>query len=203
MYVYKITNKINNKIYIGKTTKSVEERFAKHRYNSADGNTHLYKSMRKYGVHNFDISIIEECVSDLDEREIFWIQTLSPEYNMTSGGEGGDTSSSPNYKDAMIKHHRNRTTYPGARMLGKTHTIETKSKQSTKRKEYWDNLSEDDREKRTRKISGGKNGMFGKTPKNSVLVTFDGVLYKSITAAAKATGHSAHYIKKHGVLHNE
>ncbi len=203
MYIYKITNKANGKIYVGKTTKSIEARFCRHKYNYADGVTYLYKSMRKHGIENFEISILEEVTSDLNEREKYWIAMLEPEYNMTSGGDGGDTSSSPNFKEAVKAHHMNRKSYPGARMLGKTHTSETKSKQSAKRKEYWSNLSEDKLEERTQKISGQNNGMFGKTPKNSVRVVYNGIEYQSISAAAKATGHSANYIKKHGVLHNE
>lgn len=57
MIVYKIVNLINGKIYVGKTTKSIEERFARHRYSHVDGNTYLYKSMRKYGFENFNIEV--------------------------------------------------------------------------------------------------------------------------------------------------
>jgi len=203
MIIYKIVNQVNGKFYVGKTTKSIEERFAKHRYNHSGGNTYLYRSMRKYGFENFLIEVLEHVNHDLDEREKFWIRALKPEYNMTEGGDGGDTSSSPNFLEAIAKHHANRTEYPGGRMRGKTHSEETKLKQSSKRKEFWSNMSKEDREVRSKTISGSSNGMFGKTPKNSVRVTYDGVEYPSVAAASRNTGHSPNYIKKHGVLHNE
>ena len=52
-YIYKIINKINNKIYIGKTTQSIEDRFNQHKNKSKKLNTHLYNAMRTYGISNF------------------------------------------------------------------------------------------------------------------------------------------------------
>lgn len=100
MIIYQIENVVNGDLYVGKTTKSIETRFKRHYYNHKDGTTHLYKAMRKYGFENFVVSIIEE-TNNLDEREMYWISKLSPRYNMTKGGEGGDTSKSPNYIEGM------------------------------------------------------------------------------------------------------
>lgn len=102
MIIYKITNLINGKFYVGKTTKTADERFKRHFYNHKTGNTYLYKSMRKYGFNNFIIEILEE-TNILNEREIYWISKLSPEYNMTKGGDGGDTSKSPNFIKGIKK----------------------------------------------------------------------------------------------------
>lgn len=123
MIIYKITNKVNGKFYIGKTIKSAEERFQKHRYNHQNQNTHLYKSMRKHGFDHFNIEVIEEVDGDINERECYWIEHLNPHYNMTSGGEGGDTSNSPNFKKAMKKMHSSRKPkdYATYGMLGKDH----------------------------------------------------------------------------------
>ena len=203
MFIYKITNTINNKTYVGKTTKSIQERFRKHQQSAKYGNTYLYRAMVKYGVDNFKIEIVEECEGDLNDRERHWIAELRPEYNMTGGGDGGDTSSSPNFKAGVAEHHASRTSYPGSRMLGKTHSEETKLKQSKAREEHWANLSEEQREVRSQKVSGSNNGMFGKAPKNSLRVLYKGVQYASITAAARDTGHSPNYIKKHGELYYE
>ena len=105
MIIYKITNKVNNKFYIGKTTKSIQERFNRHRYNHQGQKTYLYNSMRKYGFDNFQIEVLEE-TQNLNEREIYWIEKLSPHYNMTRGGDGGDTSKSPNYIKGMEEFHK-------------------------------------------------------------------------------------------------
>lgn len=97
MIIYKITNKVNGKFYIGKTVKSAEERFKKHYYNHKNQNTHLYNSMRKHGFENFSVETIEEVSIDINERECYWIELLKPHYNMTSGGDGGDLSQFRNY----------------------------------------------------------------------------------------------------------
>ena len=102
MIIYKITNKVNGNFYIGKTTKSIEERFKRHCQLSKNGKTYLYRAMRKYGIENFTVDVLEKTIF-LDEKEKYWISKLNPIYNMTSGGDGGDTSNSPNYKLAMSK----------------------------------------------------------------------------------------------------
>ena len=73
-YIYKIVNKINNKIYIGKTNlSSIEERFKEHcyEYNKFHSEKRpLYSAMKKYGIENFQIYLLEECSSEkASERE--------------------------------------------------------------------------------------------------------------------------------------
>ena len=104
-YIYKITNLQNNKIYIGKTTTCIQERFSKHIYEANTPNTKgymfiLHKAFRKYGINNFNIEQIEEIDNSLlNDREIYWINfynSMIPNgYNMTFGGEG---STKINYK---------------------------------------------------------------------------------------------------------
>lgn len=100
-YIYCITNNVNSKIYIGQTKMSIEERYASHircsRTKNGD-NCLLYLAMRKYGVKNFSVSLVEcvreESVDDLQKRlnelEVFYIKdfnSLKPNgYNMTPGG---------------------------------------------------------------------------------------------------------------------
>jgi len=101
-YIYKISNNINGKFYIGKTTrKTINRRWWEHQQNIKKVNYRhpLYDGMRHYGLDNFSLEIIEECEKNiLDEREIFWIQKLNPSYNLTDGGEGGDTfTNKPEY----------------------------------------------------------------------------------------------------------
>lgn len=89
--IYKIINTINNKIYIGKTVKQIKHRFQSHCYYALkrESPTHLHRAIRKYGRDNFIFEEIETCKeSILSEREIYWIAELSPDYNMTLGGEG-------------------------------------------------------------------------------------------------------------------
>lgn len=96
-YIYKITNNINNKVYIGMTRYTVQKRWQEHKKDCQKKDTHLYFAMRKYGIENFSIEVIEECKEeDLILREAYWIQfynSYNNEYNMTEGkGEGNGTS---------------------------------------------------------------------------------------------------------------
>lgn len=77
--IYKITNKINNKVYIGQSI-NIEKRWGEHKRNAFNSKTHtyyypLYSSIRKYGLDNFTFEIIEEClIKNLTEREQYWIE---------------------------------------------------------------------------------------------------------------------------------
>lgn len=93
--VYLITNKINNKKYVGKTTQSIEKRWQEHISDSKKERCEirpLYRAIRKYGIENFFIEEIEKCDVDiLSEREQYWIQyynTYKDGYNATIGGDG-------------------------------------------------------------------------------------------------------------------
>lgn len=90
--IYKITNKINNKVYIGQS-KDIEKRWENHKYYTYSTKTQLQCAFAKYGISNFLFEVIEECdVEDLDEREKFWISyynSYENGYNMTMGGQEG------------------------------------------------------------------------------------------------------------------
>ena len=89
-YIYKITNDINNKVYIGQTSRSIELRFKEHRESYKQGKTPLYLAMKKYGIEHFHVEEVEE-TEDLNKREIFWIEyynSYKNGYNATKGGEG-------------------------------------------------------------------------------------------------------------------
>jgi len=89
--IYLATNQINSKIYIGKTVRTVERRWSQHVSSARSGaTTYFHNAIRKYGDDAFEISILET-VDDpgvLNDREIHWISTLHPDYNMTPGGDG-------------------------------------------------------------------------------------------------------------------
>lgn len=94
-YIYKITNQLNNKIYIGKTIRSISERWNEHTRDYLDKrceNRPLYRAMSKYGIENFSIEQIEECdLKELEEKEKYWIEfygSFKYGYNATLGGDG-------------------------------------------------------------------------------------------------------------------
>ena len=99
--IYKITNLVNHKVYIGKTQLSIEERFKEHVRDSrreCEEKRPLYDAMNKYGVENFVIELIEDNISDEDinNKEQFYIKQYnsyigfenSNGYNATLGGDG-------------------------------------------------------------------------------------------------------------------
>lgn len=95
-FIYKITNKINGKSYIGQTIQDVKERFYQHcatKCSQAILNMVIHKAINKYGKSNFTIEVIEEIEStNLNDRERYWIKyydSYNNGYNSTEGGQDG------------------------------------------------------------------------------------------------------------------
>lgn len=94
--IYKITNKINNKIYIGLTIQGVKVRFLHHLYEARSGSPFpIHRAIRKYGEENFELEIVKsiESSEELKELEKFYIKEFKANnrqfgYNMTEGGDG-------------------------------------------------------------------------------------------------------------------
>lgn len=99
MIIYKVTNTTNNKCYIGKTTKTLDERKKSHLKNFRLGKkSKFYNAIKKYGVDKFTWEELIKCENNdiLNEMEIFFIKkynSFNNGYNSTLGGEGGDTIS--------------------------------------------------------------------------------------------------------------
>lgn len=100
-YIYKITNLINNKIYIGQVyNKTIADRFKRHikEANSLSKSV-IDRAIYKYGPENFIYCEIDKCNTtkkDLNEKEIYWIKYYNSTnknigYNLTRGGDGGNT----------------------------------------------------------------------------------------------------------------
>lgn len=91
--IYKITNLINNKVYIGKSI-NIKERWHYHQSPCHWENSSkiLYKAFKKYGIENFTFEVIEYIDKQLlNERETFWISyynSYKNGYNQTKGGDG-------------------------------------------------------------------------------------------------------------------
>lgn len=99
MIIYKVTNQINQKVYIGKTKNSLKLRKKQHfeQLNLTKRKTIFQKALLKYGPENFIWEIIDtaKTLEELNSKEIHWIRELRSHsdfgnYNMTFGGDGGD-----------------------------------------------------------------------------------------------------------------
>lgn len=98
--IYKITNLVNGKIYVGLTKKDLDARWVWHQKDARNNqskssyNRALMRAIRKYGADNFCIEQIDSAPSraKAGELEVFWIRELKAKgkggYNMTDGGEG-------------------------------------------------------------------------------------------------------------------
>ena len=95
-FIYKITNTINGKSYIGQTIQNVKERFYQHcatKCSKAVSNMAIHRAIKKYGKSNFTVEVIEEIDSaNLNDRERYWIKyynSYNNGYNSTKGGQDG------------------------------------------------------------------------------------------------------------------
>ena len=96
--IYKYTNKINHKSYIGQTIQKLEKRHKRHLYDSKQDELYFHNALKKYGMDNFSLEIIEDNITfeQLNDREAYWIKYyntfyLNGEgYNMTEGGQWGN-----------------------------------------------------------------------------------------------------------------
>ncbi len=94
--IYKATNLVNGKMYIGKS-KNFDERKKSHRRDTKNGDqVYFHRALRKYGTENFDWQVIDQAETDqeLDDKEKYWVQfykSFDPQfgYNLTKGGDGG------------------------------------------------------------------------------------------------------------------
>jgi hypothetical protein len=153
----------------------MDDRWYQHQKNAEYGHeTYLYRAMRKYGVESFVIEYLSE---GLDEEEIILIDQLKPEYNMTRGGDGGDTSSSPNYRNALATRNVSGSNNP---MYGR---------RGVDNPNYGKRRTEAQKE-------NSRAGYKGKR----VPVRVHGVDYDSVSRAAKELRRSERYVRIHDEL---
>ncbi len=105
MDIYKTTNLVNGKVYVGKEKGVNKDYFG--------SGVIIKKALQKYEAENFRKDILEKCPSKtVNEREKFWIKALNSltpgGYNISLGGDGGDTMSNhPNKKEIYKKIDHN------------------------------------------------------------------------------------------------
>ena len=80
-YIYKITNIINGKVYVGKTNFTPERRWKEHKWalnRTKQSKMAIHQAMLNEGIEHFQFDVIEECrESDVIQREIHWINELN------------------------------------------------------------------------------------------------------------------------------
>lgn len=141
MVVYKITNKINNKVYIGCAV-NYNVRIKAHKSCKYKGALLLHKALLKYGINNFSFEILQEYETkqDMYNGEITFIKqynSLNPNgYNLHHGGKGGKIELSKEQLKQRKEHAKSLThLHLGNKYnLGRVTSDETKEKISRKLK---------------------------------------------------------------------
>lgn len=192
--IYKITNLINNKVYIGQTIKTSAQRFANHIYDlnhNIHHSEHLQRSYNKYGKDSLLFEVIETIIdlAIIDDREIYWISfynSVNPEfgYNRQYGGQVNKVCSLETRAKISKSLIGNQNT------KGKKLTLEHKDKirQSTIKRNTGRKHSEITKRKIGDAFRGEKSVFYGKPGVNrrKVICLNTGEIYESATKAALA-----------------
>ena len=131
MIIYKVTNNVNHKCYIGQTIQKLNNRIRSHKYGSKSNNPMIIsRAIHKHGWDNFSWEIICECKTkeELDEMEFHYIKQYHSHvseygYNLSVGGHG---PVGIKQTDERRKHQSDIMTGKGNSMYGKKHSKETR-----------------------------------------------------------------------------
>jgi group I intron endonuclease len=158
--IYKIINGVNNKVYIGCTVTSLEKRYYEHLYRcfKTDYKSKLYNSIKKYGEENFKIELVEECeignIYEIERKYIEQYDSFKNGLNSTLGGEGClGYVHSPEIRKKISKMIKEGNSHKGKTyetLYGKNGETEKERRRESVKK-HWDNLTKEDRVKRSEK----------------------------------------------------
>jgi hypothetical protein len=210
MVIYKSTNLINGKIYVGQDTKNNPNYLGSGRI--------LKFALKKYGIENFKKEILEECstLDELNELEKYWIKKLNSTnkdigYNVSFGGQTGWYKGLKHTEETKKQYsltRKDKLIGDKNGMYGKQHTEDSKKKMSKpqfgdKNGMYGKKQTEETKKKMSESLSGEKNSFFGKqhtedskkkmsesakkrkTNPNSKKVSVNGLVFNSASEAAR------------------
>ena len=152
MYIYKITNLINNKLYIGQTIRSIEQRWQRHKSDALNHilDTHFSRAIRYYGPDNFKIELLDTATSqeELTKKEQYWIQyynTIEEGYNETDAinKSGGNTYKNKSKEEKKAIGNKIRESKLGGK---NPHSTKVKCKNINTKEEYHFNCQADMRD---------------------------------------------------------
>lgn len=201
MIIYKVTNKIDGKKYVGQTIFSLEKRRRRHINDalSRKGNMYFHNALRKYGPDNFEWIIIHECdiIEELNRLEVYYIglyDTFKTGYNMTRGGNNSGFKHSSESKRKMSEAQKRSKNHN----YGKTFSEEHRRKMSKWQKGekaymYGRKLSEETKRKLSKALKGKPGYWKNKTHSRAYKERMSKALSGKNNPAAKAVIIKGHY----------
>jgi len=205
--IYKITNLINKKTYIGQTN-NIEKRWYMHKFLTPKYvNNPMYSDMQKHGIDNFKLKNLCKVKTRkiAHKKEIIYIKkynTLYPNgYNMAIGGKGANGYK---YTDEQKKEHSDRmkktyNTKKGKKIQRKKALLQNEPKTKKKIKKRLKILRSDPKYKKMKSIEQKKvwsdpelrkkiSEIHKNNPGGRIKVKINGIIYESMTHAAKKLG---------------
>jgi group I intron endonuclease len=211
-FIYQIKNVINNKKYIGQTTRNIQKRI--YEYKSAfnlknHNNPHLFNSFNKYGWDNFEFSVIDsaQTMEELNSKEIKYIikyDTTNKNlgYNIESGGNNAipniETRQKMLESHSGIKQTQNwinkRVAKAGsdeAKKYGRAKTEEEKQELSLKSPKYWEGKTRTEETKRKISETKKQNGLSDKQKLKLQKTVYAKTLDGNFTKTYESTKHAS------------
>ena len=169
MLIYKVTNLLNNKIYVGQTHKTLEYRKQQHLNTAKRGKgSRFHEALRKYGFENFKFEILEdniETIEDLNNRERYWISYYNSYMHGYNSTKGGDDN--PMFNDISFARHSS-----------KVKSIEWRQEHSRIMKDIVakNGFTEEHRRKISQKLKGNQHFKGHKRTPESIAATVRGLV---------------------------
>lgn len=203
--IYMLTCQVNGNRYIGQS-QDITRRMWEHKHQRNKSHLPISRAIKKYGWENFSKEILELCSIDkLDEREIYYIATLKPEYNVSKGGYNGMRGYKPppevreKYRQAAIKEWQNKTPEEKEFIIknnlkgpAKGHIVSEETREKLRQANLGKKQSEETIRKRVKSLKGRKREnsyMF-----KPVICVETGEIFPSIKDAALNAGVNKHEI---------
>jgi len=158
-FIYKISNRVDDEVYIGSTKQTIQQRFQKHLYNTNQEvlkNLTLYKKMESIGKDKFKVELLETVQFDdkyeLFAREQFYMDDLKPSLNMRPAPDN-ELDDYARHREERLKHMKEFYQENKERIIERVHRYaeNNKEKISERGKKYREEHNEEIKARKSKK----------------------------------------------------